>query len=175
MYHHSSSLALAAELYFDLVFKNEDKMPGWLMSALKTATNPAVIKDVIITSNFTDVFGEKEYMEAPSFVRSDYNHVLKKDTKTRCITSSDELMLCFIDVYRQFRVDFSAHIVLFSEGDNVKAIDVLDVNVYSSNLNPETDEHMVQWFLERRNEAESYINRFREFSPNLKVIVDNSN
>ena len=174
MYHHSSSLALAAELYFETVYKNEDKMPGWLMAALKTPNNPAVIDDIIVTANFSDIYGEEEFAPAPSYNRDDYKAILKKDTKARDISCTDEMLISFLDVGRKFRADFTLHMVLFSEGETIRAIDVLDVNVRSANLDSASDEQLVNWFLLRRQDAEAYINRFRDISPSLRVVVDHT-
>lgn len=180
MYHHSSSLLIAAELFLTTAYKNEDKIPRWLMAALKTPNHPIVIDDVIITANFADVYGESdEYVEAPSWDRSAYNHILKKDSAPKAkvqksITVTDQMLLSFIDVNRKFRADFTLHIVLYSVDEEFQVVDILDLDILSVVLDSASDDHLINWFLQRRVEVESYINRYKSISPSLKIVIDNS-
>lgn len=175
MYHHSPGLLLAAELFFEGAYKNEEKCPRWLMAALKTSNHPCVIDGVIVTTNFTDLYGEiEEFKEPPSYDRADYNHILKRDSSKRCISATDEMMVSFVDVNRNFRVDISLHIVLLTTGTFATAIDVLDINIMSANLDSISDEFMVDWFVQRRQDIDLHLNRFKTFGPDLKIVVDNS-
>lgn len=180
MYHHSSSLLVAADLFLTTAYKNEAKIPTWLMAALKTPNNPAVIDNVIITANFADLYGEdEEFCEAPSWNRADYNHILAKDSSAKAkvqktITVTDQMLLSFVDVNRQFRADFTFHIVLYSINDDIKVIDILDLDILAVVLDSTTDDHLVNWFLQRRVEVDAYINRFKTISPTMSIVVDNS-
>lgn len=180
MYHHSSSLLVAAELFLTTAYKNEEKIPNWLMGALKTPNNPAVVDNVIIAANYADLYGEnEEFCEAPSWNRADYNHILPKDSSSRAkvqksITVTDQMLLSFVDVNRKFRADFTFHIVLYSINEDSKAIDILDLDILSVILDSATDDHLVNWFLQRRVEIDAYINRFKNISPTMSIVVDNS-
>lgn len=175
MYHHSSQLLLAAELFLEAAYKNEEKAPTWLMAALKTSNHPCLIDGVIVTTNFTDLYGEiEEFKEPPSWDRSEYNHILKKDTTRRAISATDEMMVSFIDAGRNFRVDVTLHIVLLTTGNFATAIDVLDINILSVVLDSTSDDFMVDWFVQRRADIDLHLNRYKTFGPNLQIVIDNS-
>lgn len=171
----SPSILIASELFLSAAYTNEDKVPVWLMAALKTPNNPVVIDNVIISTNFADLYGEEdEVVTPPSWDRSAYKHILRKDTAKKTISHTDEMLISFVDVHRQFRADFTFHLVLMTDDTGVRAIDLLDLDILSVILDQQSDDFMINWFLQRRLDVDSYVNRFRAISPCLKIVVDNS-
>lgn len=173
----SYDLIDAAGKFLKTAFANEDRLSGPMMRSLKSSNGPWVHSDIIVTTNFADLYGENdEFHPAPSFKRSAYNHILKRDTKAKSITSTDKMVVSFIEINHRYRLDVEFHCVVHDDGDDIHTIDVLDVDLHSGVMDEDAETDLMDWFLTRIFEIEGPVQKGKgkRSAGHLTVVVDNT-
>jgi hypothetical protein len=172
-YHPPSMVSYHAQEFIEAALKTESQCPPWLLLAMKTCENPALVDGIIVTSQIVD-WDDEEHDEPESYDRREYEHLLpkKKETQETFITTGLPRMLHLLDVSRQFRLDIRFHVVLHVTNNQAEIIDILDVEIANTTLNPTTSEMMIDWFENRKEELEA-AREMMDRVPHLRLVVVN--